>query len=117
MKCFVSASITALLLGSAAVAVTAQEMTLALTGDAIITRRLSVYDEPEFLEMIELVRGADAAFRPAGRPSTSGSTRCSRPRSRKRSERSRSPTERDAAQSIRPSTRTERVPVKTGFDD
>jgi poly-gamma-glutamate capsule biosynthesis protein CapA/YwtB (metallophosphatase superfamily) len=40
----------------------AQEMTLALTGDAIITRRLSVYDEPDFVEMIELIRGADAAF-------------------------------------------------------
>ena len=42
--------------------VAAQEMTFALTGDAIITRSLSVYDEPEFLEMIELIRGADAAF-------------------------------------------------------
>lgn len=41
---------------------TAQEVTLALTGDAIITRRLSVYDEPDFLRMIELIRGADAAF-------------------------------------------------------
>ncbi|GMV04240.1 MAG: hypothetical protein AMXMBFR53_05210 [Gemmatimonadota bacterium] len=41
---------------------TAQEITLALTGDAIITRRLSVYDEPDFLEMIDLIRGAHAAF-------------------------------------------------------
>ncbi len=40
----------------------AQEITLALTGDAIITRRLSVHDEPDFLEMIELIRGADVAF-------------------------------------------------------
>jgi poly-gamma-glutamate synthesis protein (capsule biosynthesis protein) len=40
----------------------AQEITFALTGDAIITRRLSVYEEPDFLEMIELVREADAAF-------------------------------------------------------
>jgi poly-gamma-glutamate synthesis protein (capsule biosynthesis protein) len=39
-----------------------QEFTLALTGDAIITRPLSVYDEPDFLEMIDLIRGADAAF-------------------------------------------------------
>lgn len=38
------------------------QMTFALTGDAIITRKLSVYDEPDFLEMIELIRGADAAF-------------------------------------------------------
>jgi poly-gamma-glutamate capsule biosynthesis protein CapA/YwtB (metallophosphatase superfamily) len=35
---------------------------LALLGDAIITRRLSPYREPEFLRMIELIRGADAAF-------------------------------------------------------
>ena len=35
---------------------------LALMGDAIITRRLSPYQEPEFLRMIELIRGADAAF-------------------------------------------------------
>jgi poly-gamma-glutamate synthesis protein (capsule biosynthesis protein) len=37
-------------------------MTVALMGDAIITRRLSVYDEPDFLGMIELIREADAAF-------------------------------------------------------
>ena len=36
--------------------------TFALTGDAIITRRLSVYQEPEFRSLIELIRGADAAF-------------------------------------------------------
>src|SRR5688572_24905417 len=35
---------------------------LALLGDAIITRRLSPYREPEFLRMIELIRGADASF-------------------------------------------------------
>jgi poly-gamma-glutamate capsule biosynthesis protein CapA/YwtB (metallophosphatase superfamily) len=38
------------------------KMTLALLGDAIITRRLSPYREPEFLRMVELIRGADAAF-------------------------------------------------------
>jgi poly-gamma-glutamate synthesis protein (capsule biosynthesis protein) len=37
-------------------------MTIALTGDAIITRRLSPYREPQFLRMIELLRGADVAF-------------------------------------------------------
>lgn len=37
-------------------------MTFALAGDAIITRRLSVYEEPDFLQMIDLIRGADAAF-------------------------------------------------------
>ena len=36
--------------------------TMALTGDSIITRRLSVYEEPEFLRMIDLIRSADAAF-------------------------------------------------------
>ncbi len=36
--------------------------TMALTGDAIITRRLSAYSEPEFLSMIDLIRDADVAF-------------------------------------------------------
>jgi len=36
--------------------------TMALTGDSIITRRLSVYREPEFLKMIELIRSANVAF-------------------------------------------------------
>ncbi len=35
---------------------------MALTGDAIITRKLSVYNEPPFLEMIKLIRSADVAF-------------------------------------------------------
>ena len=35
---------------------------LALTGDAVITRRLSSYAEPRFLELMELVRGQDLAF-------------------------------------------------------
>jgi len=35
---------------------------IAFTGDAIITRKLSVYEEPEFLKMIETIREADAAF-------------------------------------------------------
>jgi poly-gamma-glutamate capsule biosynthesis protein CapA/YwtB (metallophosphatase superfamily) len=34
----------------------------ALTGDTIISRRLSVYREPEFLALIDLLRGADVAF-------------------------------------------------------
>lgn len=37
-------------------------LSIAFTGDAIITRKLSVYEEPEFEEMIALIRGADAAF-------------------------------------------------------
>lgn len=35
---------------------------MALTGDSIITRKLSVYDEPDYLQLIELVRSADVAF-------------------------------------------------------
>lgn len=35
---------------------------MALTGDSIITRRLSVYQEPAFLKLMDLVRGADVAF-------------------------------------------------------
>ena len=35
---------------------------MALTGDSIITRKLSIHQEPTFLSMIELIRGADAAF-------------------------------------------------------
>ncbi len=40
----------------------AGSMTFALTGDAIITQRLSPFEEPEYLSMIELIRNADAAF-------------------------------------------------------
>ncbi|MBI4537875.1 MAG: CapA family protein [Gemmatimonadetes bacterium] len=35
---------------------------MALTGDAIISRKLSVYREPHFLQMVEVIRGADVAF-------------------------------------------------------
>lgn len=38
------------------------DMTFALTGDAIITRHLSPYREPEFLALRDLIRGATAAF-------------------------------------------------------
>src|SRR4051812_43345830 len=37
-------------------------MTMALTGDSIITQRLSPYREPEFLKMVEMIRHADVAF-------------------------------------------------------
>src|SRR5688500_13529415 len=39
-----------------------EEFTFALAGDAIITRKLSVYAEPAFTRVIELIRRADAAF-------------------------------------------------------
>lgn len=38
------------------------DFSFALTGDSIITRKLSVYGEPAFMRIIELIRGADAAF-------------------------------------------------------
>ena len=38
------------------------DITLALAGDAIITRQLSVYEEPEFLALRDLIQGVDAAF-------------------------------------------------------
>ncbi len=37
-------------------------ITFALTGDSIITRKLSIYHEPAFSKVIDLVHGADAAF-------------------------------------------------------
>jgi poly-gamma-glutamate synthesis protein (capsule biosynthesis protein) len=40
----------------------APEFTFALTGDSIITRKLSVYAEPAFTRIITLIRNADAAF-------------------------------------------------------
>lgn len=36
--------------------------TMALTGDSIITRRISVFTEPEHTRLFDLIRGADAAF-------------------------------------------------------
>jgi poly-gamma-glutamate capsule biosynthesis protein CapA/YwtB (metallophosphatase superfamily) len=40
----------------------AEPFTLALTGDSIIMQRLSVFKEPEFTRLFDLIRGADAAF-------------------------------------------------------
>lgn len=37
-------------------------MTLALTGDSIIVQALSPHKEPEFTTLIDMIRGADAAF-------------------------------------------------------
>ena len=39
-----------------------EEITMAFTGDSIITRRLSVYEEPQFTALIDLLRSADMAF-------------------------------------------------------
>jgi poly-gamma-glutamate synthesis protein (capsule biosynthesis protein) len=38
------------------------EMVFALTGDAIITQRLSPFEEPEYLSLIDVIRRADMAF-------------------------------------------------------
>ena len=38
------------------------DFTFALTGDSIITRKLTVYNEPAFTRIIDLVRSADVAF-------------------------------------------------------
>src|SRR5215210_558718 len=38
------------------------DFTFALVGDSIITRKISVYSEPAFTRIIDLVRNADAAF-------------------------------------------------------
>jgi poly-gamma-glutamate synthesis protein (capsule biosynthesis protein) len=38
------------------------EVSFALTGDSIITRRLAVYEEPQFMRVINLIRGTDVAF-------------------------------------------------------
>ena len=38
------------------------DLRVVLTGDSIINRRLSVYDEPDYLQLIGHVRAADAAF-------------------------------------------------------
>lgn len=40
----------------------AQRMRLTATGDALITRRLPLYDDPAFSGMVELLHGCDVAF-------------------------------------------------------
>src|SRR5687767_12706736 len=39
-----------------------EPFTLTLTGDSIINQRLSVFKEPEFTKLFDMIRGADAAF-------------------------------------------------------
>jgi poly-gamma-glutamate capsule biosynthesis protein CapA/YwtB (metallophosphatase superfamily) len=52
----------ALLLGPVGAQSPAPSLTLALTGDSIITRPISGYAESAFTRLIALIRGADAAF-------------------------------------------------------
>ncbi|MBI4333552.1 MAG: CapA family protein [Chloroflexi bacterium] len=40
----------------------AGDFALALAGDAMVSRRLSTYDEPDYLRLVDLIRGCDAAF-------------------------------------------------------
>ena len=40
----------------------AADFSLALTGDSIITRRISIFTEPAFTRLIDVIRSADAAF-------------------------------------------------------
>src|SRR5262245_5945941 len=56
--------IVAVALGALAVApmFADKSFTFALTGDSLITMKLSVHTDPPFLKMIDLIRGADAAF-------------------------------------------------------
>ena len=51
-----------LLAAPRAVAQQPSDFTFALTGDSIITRKLTVYNEPAFIRIIDLVRSADVAF-------------------------------------------------------
>ncbi len=39
-----------------------KRMRVTATGDALITRRMPLYDDPAFLGMVELIRGCDVAF-------------------------------------------------------
>jgi hypothetical protein len=38
------------------------DITLALTGESLITRRISRFREPLFLKLVEMLRGADVTF-------------------------------------------------------
>ena len=38
------------------------DLTIALSGDIMLTRRLAVYGEEEFTRLRDIIRGADCAF-------------------------------------------------------
>ena len=56
--------VPAIAVGALAIApiVAQNSFTMALTGDSLITMKLSVHTDPPFLKMIDLIRGADVAF-------------------------------------------------------
>ncbi len=60
-RLFLSAALAASF-GITVLSQTPATFTMALTGDSIITRRLSVHTEPAHTQLFDLVRGADAAF-------------------------------------------------------
>lgn len=69
LRSFPVAALVAVVASAAAVhsqgplaARTGNTFTLALAGDSIITRKLSVDRDPGFLPLVDLIRGADAAF-------------------------------------------------------
>jgi len=66
MRKMITAALAIVSVWLAGVAVTSGQqrdpLTLALTGDSIIMQRLSVFKEPEFTRLFDLIRGADAAF-------------------------------------------------------
>jgi poly-gamma-glutamate capsule biosynthesis protein CapA/YwtB (metallophosphatase superfamily) len=63
MRRSVQLFVCALLLSLTLVAQPADKpITFALTGDSIITQKISVFSEPEFVKMIETIRTADVAY-------------------------------------------------------
>src|SRR5436309_12665847 len=49
-------------LSGASLAQDLSDITFALTGDSIMSQRLSPYKEPEFVSMLDIIRGADVAM-------------------------------------------------------
>jgi len=62
MRRVLVAFLIAIVPGVALVAQAPASFTLALTGDSIITRRISIYSEPAHVKLFDLLRGADASF-------------------------------------------------------
>jgi poly-gamma-glutamate capsule biosynthesis protein CapA/YwtB (metallophosphatase superfamily) len=54
--------LSAVLAGLAQTSAPSDNFRFALAGDSIIDRRISVYDEPGYLQMFDRIRSADAAF-------------------------------------------------------